>query len=323
MGRLLRFKNVMYAGVMLSLVLAASSCSDEQSGTNGEDAAPEVREVTRTVTVAEKPEGNEPPASEPGREAPVQPAAPPAEQSPAESAAAEESPEDVLALQYRLINAGDYDGAYALFDEQSKQLVSPEQYRAYFDSNAPYLITDYSFPSVNPQGDSAVVEAALDVSSASGSESYLRVQELVREGGVWRVVMRDDQASSFVASGAPSETDESAQYDPEPSPEQTSEPADEEIGEVSVRITGDPGIKFTGDIGTLDGSRSVEGTTPQEFAVEVDTGAFAFDSVSALAQNADGSGNLIVQIVRDGEVVKEQSTTAQYGVANVTWSPSE
>ena len=306
---------------MLALMIVASSCSDEQGGSGGEDASPETREVTRTVTVAEAPREGNPPTSRPEREAP----APSAEQAPVEAAVAEESPEDVLDLQYRLINAGDYEGAYALFAERSKALVSPDQYRAYFESNAPYSITDYSFPSAVAQGDSATVEAALTVSSASGSESYQRAQELVREGGAWRAVMRDEQASAFVTGGASSGAGESAQYDPEPSPERraASEPADEEIGEVSVRVTGDSGINFSGDIGTLDGSRTIEGTTPQEFAVDVDTGTFAFDSVSALAQNSDGSGDLIVQIVRDGEVVKEQSTTAQYGVASVTWSPSE
>ena len=313
--------------VMFLLAFTVFSCSTEQEESASEEArpAPEAapREVTKVVTVAEAPN----PAREapPTRQAPApspSEAAPPA--APTEASASQaESPEDVLALQYRLINAGDYEGAYALFAGQSKQIVSPNQYRAYFQSNAPYSITDYSFPSVDVQGDAASVEAALTVNSASGQETYQRAQQLVNEDGAWRVVMRDEQASAFVASEVPSGAGESAQYDSKPSPEPASEPTDEETGEIFVRVTGDPGINFSGNIGTLDGSRSVEGTTPEEFAVEVDTGAFAFDSVSALAQNSDGSGNLVVQIVRDGEVVKEQSTTAQYGVADVTWSPSE
>ena len=176
---------------------------------------------------------------------------------------------------------------------------------------------------MDAQGDTASVEAALTVNSASGQESYQRAQQLVRENEAWRVVMRDEQASAFVSGGVSSGAEESAQYDPGPSPDSASEPADEEIGEIFVRVTGDSGIEFQGSIGTLDGSRSIEGTTPQEFAVDVDVGTFAFDSVSANAQNSGGSGNLVVQVVRDGEVVKEQSTTAQYGVAQVVWSPSE
>lgn len=322
MVRLLRFRGVACGGLMLALMFVSSSCSDEQSGQTSEEARPapeeETREVTKVVTVAEAPK--------PSRDAPTRqaPTPPTSESSSAEvPAAQEESPEDVLALQYRLINEGDYDGAYALFAQQSKQIVSPDQYRTYFESNSPYFITDYSFPSALAQGDTANVEAALTVNSASGTESYQRAQELRREDGAWRVVMRDEQASAFVASAAPSGAQESAQYDSESARKPASEPADEEIGEIFVRVTGDPGIKFQGSIGTLDGSRSVEGTTPEEFAVEVDTGAFAFDSVSANAQNSGGSGNLVVEVVRDGEIVAEQSTTAQYGVAQVTWSPNE
>ncbi len=159
MGRLSRFKGMMYGGVVLALMLGVSSCSDEQSGQTSEEArpAPEeaTREVTKVVTVAEAPK--------PTREAPPtrQAPAPPTSRTPSAEAPAaqEESPEDVLALQYRLINAGDYEGAYALFAEQSKQIVSPDQYRAYFESSAPYSITDYSFPSVDAQGDTASVEA--------------------------------------------------------------------------------------------------------------------------------------------------------------------
>src|SRR4028118_148153 len=57
----------------------------------------------------------------------------------------EQSPEDVLALQYEYINSGDFEEAYALFAGQSQREVSLEQYRAIFEANAPYSVTDYSF----------------------------------------------------------------------------------------------------------------------------------------------------------------------------------
>jgi hypothetical protein len=39
---------------------------------------------------------------------------------------------------------------------------------------------------------------------------------------------------------------------------------------------------------------------------------------------ASGAGDkLTVQIVVDGEVVKQSNTTAQFGLAQVTWSPAE
>ena len=84
-----------------------------------------------------------------------------------------------------------------------------------------------------------------------------------------------------------------------------------------MRVTGDPGINFRGWIVTLDQRRPVEGTTPQDFPVEVGEG------VSANAQNMGGSGRLTVQIVRGDEVLKESTTTARHGLAQVTWSPNE
>ena len=98
-------------------------------------------------------------------------------------------PEDVLALQYEYINRGDFEQAYSLFAGQSQREVSLEQYEAFFEANAPYSVTDYSFPSVQTQGDSATVEAAFTVTSASGVEQLQRTQQLVRENGSWRVAM--------------------------------------------------------------------------------------------------------------------------------------
>jgi hypothetical protein len=65
------------------------------------------------------------------------------------------APEEVLATQYQHINAGRYQAAYDLFDDQSQQLISLEQYKAYFTSVAPYEITSHSFPSVQVRGDTA------------------------------------------------------------------------------------------------------------------------------------------------------------------------
>jgi len=75
----------------------------------------------------------------------------------------------------------------------------------------------------------------------------------------------------------------------------------------------------------LDSTRSVQGTTPQDFKVKgVDTGMFSVDSVSGNAQKMGaGREKLTVQVVVDGEVVKQASTSANYGVAQVVWSPSE
>jgi hypothetical protein len=114
---------------------------------------------------------------------------------------ADQAPEEVLVSQYELVNAGDYGAAYALFDSGSQQLVSQDQYAAYFESLAPYEITGYSFSSAQVQGETATVVVNLTVSSAAGMEQYQVSQQMVLEDGSWRAVMRPEQVASFTAAG--------------------------------------------------------------------------------------------------------------------------
>ncbi len=118
-----------------------------------------------------------------------------------EGAASEMAPEEILALQYQYINADNYEAAYNLFTEESKQLVSLEQYRTYFENAGYYDIVDYTFVSVQVEGDTATVVTDYVVSSGiAGEEQYQRTQQLVREDGSWRVVMRDEQVGVFTGT---------------------------------------------------------------------------------------------------------------------------
>jgi len=109
-------------------------------------------------------------------------------------------PGEVLGLQYEYINRGDFENAYSLFADQSQQEVFLEQYGAFFEANAPYSVTDYSFSVPQTQGDSATLEAEFTANSASGVEQLQRTQRFVRENGEWRVVMRPDQVAAFTAT---------------------------------------------------------------------------------------------------------------------------
>ena len=129
----------------------------------------------------------------------------------------EQSPEDVLALQYEYINSGDFEEAYSLFAEQSRQEVSLAQYRAFFEDNAPYSVTDYSFSAARVRGDSASVDAEFTVTSASGVERLERTQEFVCERGDWRVVMRPEQVVAFTV------TDDDTDVEPTPEAEMEAE----------------------------------------------------------------------------------------------------
>ena len=114
------------------------------------------------------------------------------------------SPDDVLESQYRHINAGHYRLAYDLFADQSQELISQEQYKAFFEAEAPYEITSYSFSPVRTPGDMACVDVDLAVSSASGEDELQVIQQLVPEDGSWRVVMREKQVEVFSDAGSPS-----------------------------------------------------------------------------------------------------------------------
>lgn len=128
------------------------------------------------------------------------------------------APEETLVLQYQRINSGDFAGAYELFAERSKQVISLEQYTAFFEANAPYSLTDYSFPSVVVRGEAATVRAAFTVNSPAGQEFLERIQELACEDGIWRAVMREEQAAAF-AEAASERQDETPEPLEEPAPE--------------------------------------------------------------------------------------------------------
>lgn len=224
------------------------------------------------------------------------------------------SPTETLEVQWQFLNAGQYEESYNLFAEQSQQLISLENYSTSYSPT--YEISDYEFFSESIQGDTATVEAELFLTGTQkGSQQFPVTQELALEDGEWRVVMRDAQAQTLL------EKQESSTEQAEQSPQSANSGEDSSSG-VVVRVTGSGA--FSGNYGTLDSSRTVDGVAPTEYQVDVDTGFLSMDSVSAVMQkNGSDSSELGVQIVVDGEVVKETSTTAEYGVAQVNWAPSE
>jgi hypothetical protein len=267
------------------------------------------------------------------------------------NASQERPPEDVLALQYEYINRGDFDNAYSLFAEQSRQEVSLEQYRAFFEANAPYSLSDYSFSSTQTQGDSATVDATFTANSAAGAEQLERTQRFARENGEWRVVIRPEQIAAFTATNNPAS--------PVPVEEEAS-PAEEQAGaaekgtskaesgqkgkapsearaareaaasEIVLRISGTAGVPYRGSFGGIASSRSgrqdVEGTIGQgqnEYRLSDIMGDVQVRQISAPISKAGPNveGDLRVQILYQGEVVEENLATGTAGIAPVSWSP--
>ncbi len=115
--------------------------------------------------------------------------------------------------------------------------------------------------------------------------------------------------------------EEQAAPDEAPGPEPEPEPAPEPPDSATILLSGDAAYSCT--IGSVDGSRSVEGTPPQEYEVAVDTGPFDYDMVSAFCWKSGTPGTLGVQIVYDGQVRQEATTSAEFGTASVSWSPQD
>lgn len=81
---------------------------------------------------------------------------------------------------------------------------------------------------------------------------------------------------------------------------------------VRIQYSGD----WQGSIATGGQSRSVEGSGTTTYDISGDPFV-----ISANAQKMDsGGGTLTVQIVEDGQVVRETSTSASYGVAQTSYS---
>ena len=122
---------------------------------------------------------------------------------------------------------------------------------------------------------------------------------------------------------ASEQTRESSQ--PETTGQQAaSEAPDEDTKTVTVRITGSSGLSFGANYGNLDSSRSVEGVTPTDYEATVRTARSSGDYVSATAWKTTGdSSELKVQILDNGRVVRETSTTKDYGATGVRYNPND
>ena len=100
--------------------------------------------------------------------------------------------------------------------------------------------------------------------------------------------------------------------------------SDGDIRTLTLRVTGSSGERFGANYGDLGSSRSVDGVVPMDYEVEVHTDPLAEDYVYATVwKTAGDSSELKVQIIDNGRVVKEGSTTKDYGAASVRWNPNE
>ena len=239
-----------------------------------------------------------------------------------------ESPKDVLKSQYTHINAGNYGMAYALFADQSKELVSLEQYTAYFASNAPYEIESYSFPDVDVQGEKASVLVDLAVSSSDGEEEYQVTQQLVREDGSWRVVMRDAQLASFTDTSSSSESastsgSSATSASPEPAGKRydatvtVSRVVDGDTIEISPAINGVEDVRLIGvdTPETVDPSEEVEPYGPEASAFATEELAGEKVELEFDEEKIDQYDRLLAYVYAGGSMFNEDLLEEGYAQA--------
>ena len=299
---------VVLVGLTVVLVLVGCAPPDSQTERSGgkqkvEKAAKEGRQAGERPSKQPRQEDSEPQASGNGAKKEEQEGS--GQAKPVESP--EPAPEDVLASQYRHINAANYGAAYDLFDDQSQRLVSLEQYSAYFTSAFPYEIASYSFPAAQVmrpryEGQTASVVADLVVSSSSREDQYRVTQKLVREGESWRVVMRDEQVASFIEAQ---------------STVTVSRVVDGDTIEISPAVDGNEEVRLIG-MDTPETKNPSEGIEPlgpeaSSFAADELTGqgvGLEFD-----VEQEDQYGRLLAYVYLDGEMFNEVLVEEGYAQA--------
>jgi hypothetical protein len=102
-------------------------------------------------------------------------------------------PEETLALQYEYGNMEEWERAYDLFAQESKDRVSLEQYEATNNKGTKECVSEYSFPSVNVKGDHATIERVFSWETPDDEGQDRATQEMVLEDEGWRILMRDEQ----------------------------------------------------------------------------------------------------------------------------------
>ena len=119
-------------------------------------------------------------------------------QSSGEPLMSDTTVEQVFSLHYDYINEGNYQAAYELFAEQSREQVSYQQYEAFFTNFSLYRVENPSFLSVQVDGNRSTLNMRFTIVTSSGEERYEVTQQAVLEDGSWRIIMRQQQIEAFV-----------------------------------------------------------------------------------------------------------------------------
>lgn len=106
-------------------------------------------------------------------------------------------PQEVLALYYEYMNEQAWESAYGLLSSQSQQQVSLERFVAKWQNMPSYAVEDYSVSSAEVQDDLATLQVELKVVLRGVKIPGQSTRQMVREDGIWRVVLSDREVSTY------------------------------------------------------------------------------------------------------------------------------
>ena len=116
----------------------------------------------------------------------------------------------------------------------------------------------------------------------------------------------DENTSSYDSS--------SSQIDYSSSSSSSSSSSNDGVGDSALQVRVIYSGSWDGAVGTLDSDYSVSGSGTKVLNID----GSRWDTCSAVIQKGDsGNGKLTVQIIKNGKVKKQSSTTASYGVVSV------
>jgi hypothetical protein len=148
-------------------------------------------------------------------------------------------------------------------------------------------------------------------------------------GKLFRIVM----LIGIITAASSCATQQSSQQQSSPPPSKQSSPSPSfdkgSTGTITIRLNGGASggmeVPFSGSYGTVSGGWTiVEGTTPAKYELEVNSSYAQPDNVTAdMQKQAEDNTTLTVQIVSEGKIRQEQSTTEPFGVVSVNYNPSE
>ncbi|KRT77011.1 MAG: hypothetical protein XU14_C0023G0017 [Armatimonadetes bacterium CSP1-3] len=103
---------------------------------------------------------------------------------------------------------------------------------------------------------------------------------------------------------------------PTSAPAQRPRPAEGPARQVEIQVQGTAGVRFEGSLGEPGAIRTITGTVPAQFRLQVR------ENVYVRVQKAAREGKIVVRVRMDGREVASRSTDKPFGLVTVVYPPA-